>query len=111
MLSCVYDPPQKGIDIWIHNQTEKPLMLMDSLNSEAKIFDTAKVNNRMFIERPGNYMSEYATHNKFYSETFIDILKLKNQNFIRLYIFGENHSKVILPTSNSVTLTATLIST
>jgi hypothetical protein len=45
----------------------------------------------MFIERPGNYMSEYATHNKFYSETFIDILKLKNQNFIRLYIFGQNH--------------------
>lgn len=89
--SCVYDAPKKGIVISIHNQTDGPLLITDSLGGHLKMYDTAKINNRIFIDRPGNYMAAYATYDKFYSGTIIDSFERKNQDYIRLYLLGENH--------------------
>lgn len=91
MSSCVYDPPKKGIDIFIHNQTGKQIVIADSLGADVKLYDTAKVNNRVFVNRLGNYMAEYTTYNKFFSQTVIDSFKKHNHNYITLYILDENH--------------------
>jgi hypothetical protein len=55
LFSCVYDPPRKGKEISIHNQTDKAIIIMDSLNgNRARLYDTAMVNGRGYISRQPN---------------------------------------------------------
>lgn len=88
LCSCVYDPPQKGKEIFIHNQTDKPIIIIDSLTeNRLRLYDTAIVNNRRYITRQSKYITEYGNYQTFYSDFELDNLKLKKNNKITFYIF------------------------
>ena len=94
LFSCVYDPPQKGKEISIHNQTDKPLIIVDSLNiNDARLYDTAIVNGRRYISRQPNYMTEYGVYQKFYSDGELNNLKNKKINKIKLCIIDTSDLK------------------
>ena len=87
LFSCVYDPPQKGKEISIHNQTDKPIIIVDSLNgNHARLYDTAMVNGRRYISRQPNYMTGYGVYQKFSSDGKINNLKNRKIDKIELYI-------------------------
>jgi len=87
LFSCVYDPPQKGKEILIHNQTGKPIIIVDSLNgNRARLYDTATVNGRRYISRLPNYTTAYGDYQKFYSDGKINNLKNRKIDKIELYI-------------------------
>jgi len=89
-LSCVYDPPPKGKELTIHNQTNKQLLVIDSLlGNYFKLYDTATVNGRRFISRQANYVMEYGDYLRFYSNLELGILKKKNFNKITLYFVDQ----------------------
>lgn len=87
LFSCVYDPPLKGKEISIHNQTDKQIIIVDSLyGNHARLYDTAIVNGRRYIARLPNYMIEYGVYKKFYSDDEMNNLKNKKVNKMKLYI-------------------------
>ena len=97
LFSCIYDPPQKGKEISIHNQTDKPIVILDSLNGDyRKLYDTAKVNGRIFISRRPNYLTEYGVYQKFYFDLEMDNLKTKGINKIKLYIIDSSEQQKTL---------------
>jgi len=90
--SCIYDPPLKGKEVSIHNQTDRPIMVLDSLSERYfKLYDTATVNGRRYISRQANYVAEYDVCRRFYSDAEIDYLKSKNLNKITLYVIDYNN--------------------
>jgi hypothetical protein len=84
LFSCIYHPPQNGKEILIHNQTDRPIVILDSLTGNLKLYDTATVNNRRYISREPNYLTEYGIYPKFYSE--VEMNHLNSKNKITLYI-------------------------
>ena len=91
LLSCIYDPPLKGKEISIHNQTNRPLLIVDSLTGGYfKLYDTAIVNNRRYITRLSNFVTEYGV---FHSDQEMEALKHKKKNSITLYIIGQENLK------------------
>jgi hypothetical protein len=97
LCSCVYDPPQKGKEIFIHNQTDKPIIIVDSLTgNQLRLYDTANVNNRRYIIRQSKYMTEYGNYQKFYSDVEMNNFKLKNNNKITFYIIDTSDLQNIL---------------
>lgn len=87
LFSCVYDPAQKGKEILIHNQTGKPIIIVDSLTGSClKLYDTAVVNGRKYISRQPNFIAEYSVYQKMYFDSEINNLKNKKINKITLYI-------------------------
>lgn len=92
LCSCIYDPLLKGKEISIHNQTNRPIMVLDSLSENYfKFYDTATVNGRRYISRQANYVVEYDVYRSFYSDTEIEYLKNKNFNKITLYVIDYNN--------------------
>jgi hypothetical protein len=92
LCSCIYDPPRKGKDVSIHNQTNRPIMVLDSLTEKYfKLYDTAKVNDRRYISRQPAYITEYGVYRRFYSDAEIENLKNKNINRIALYVIDYNN--------------------
>jgi len=92
LFSCVYDPPQKGKEILIYNQTNKPVIVLDSLTGDhLKVYDTAIVNNRRYISRQSNYVTEYGTYQKFYSDFEMNNLKSKKMDKVTMYIIDTNN--------------------
>ena len=90
--SCVYDPPQKGKTITIHNQTDKPILVLDSLNGKYfKLYDTATVNGRKYISQQANYVSDHGIYFKFYSNPAMESLKSKKSNKIGLFVIEQNN--------------------
>jgi hypothetical protein len=97
LCSCVYDPPPKGKEIFIHNQTDKPIIIVDFLpGSQLRVYDTAMVNDRKYISRQSKYITEYGNYQKFYSDFELDNLKLKNNNKITFYIIDTSQVQNIL---------------
>jgi hypothetical protein len=91
LFSCVYDPPQKGKEVTIYNQTDKPVMILDSVNeNDLRLYDTALVNGRKYITRYANYLTEYGHYQVFYSDNYLSKLKTSGVNKIRLYIVDPN---------------------
>lgn len=97
LCSCAYDPPPKGKEIFIHNQTDKPIIIADSLTeSQLRLCDTAMVNNRRYITRHAKYMTEYGNYENFYSDLEMGNFKLKNNNKITFYIIDTSAVQNIL---------------
>jgi len=87
LFSCIYDPPQPGREILIHNQTNKSILILDSLTgSLLNLYDTAIVNKRIYISRKPNYITDYGIYQKFYTDFELDSLKSSKNNRITLYI-------------------------
>ena len=84
--SCVYDPPLKGYDVFIENQTNDFIFVTDTLpeTGTLNLYDTFSVNNKAYILAKGNYIPKY---NKWVY--FIPQQKLKetetNHNEVFLY--------------------------
>lgn len=96
LASCIEDPPRKGKEVWIQNQSARPLMVLDSLTGNYfKLYDTATVNGRRFITRQANYITEYGLCSRFFSEPEVNDLQSKNISRITLYLVDENYLQAI----------------
>jgi hypothetical protein len=94
LFSCIYDPPQKGKEILIHNQTNKPIIILNSLNLKyLKLYDTAMVNERIYITRQPNYITGYSIYQNFFSDNELNDLKSKNISSVTFYIVDEAEVK------------------
>jgi hypothetical protein len=92
LVSCVYDPPLKGKSFFIQNQTAKPVFVIDSLTGNYfKLYDTAKVNNRPYIGRRPNFITEYGLFERFYSNAEMDNIMLKKKGKSTLYFVDQVH--------------------
>jgi hypothetical protein len=91
VCSWICKPASKRKEVSIHNQTDRAIIVLDSLNvGSFKLYDTAIINGRRYISRKPNYISEYGVYTRFYSLTEIDYLKNKNMNKITLYVIDCN---------------------
>lgn len=73
--SCVYDPPQKGSEIIIENQSSRKLYIFDSLpNVETGItlMDTFSVNNRNYIANKTMVVNAFDKYIYFLSDTSVE---------------------------------------
>jgi len=87
---CTYDPPQKGKELLIHNQTDRAFLVLDSLNGKSfTLYDTAKVNDRVYITRQPNFVAEFTSFTRFYSNMKMDVIRLKNKNWTTLYFVDQ----------------------
>jgi len=91
VCSWICDPPSKRKEVSIHNQTDRAIIVLDSLNVRSfKLYDTATINGRRYISRKSNYITEYGVYRRFYSLAEIDHLKNENINKITLYVIDYN---------------------
>ena len=91
LFSCVYDPPLKEKVISIHNQTDKQIIIVDSLSgNHARLYDSTIVNGSRYIARLPSYMIEYGVYKKIYSDDEINKLKNKKINKMKLYIIDKS---------------------
>lgn len=90
-LGCVYDPPLKGREIYIHNQTDKYVFVTNSLPSSGFLlaYDTFRVNSRILIGKKGQYIAGYDDWVYFFSKTRYDFLKTKKVQKDTLYFIQE----------------------
>jgi hypothetical protein len=88
----VYDPPIKGKEIYIYNQSDHPILAL-WLISEATLmkFDTVLINNRKFIQRRPNYVPEYGTFDDFISCKILEKAS-NNKSVIKYFIIDEVNS-------------------
>jgi hypothetical protein len=90
-FSCIYDPPPKGKELIIHNQTDKPIMVLDSLTGNYyRLYDTAKVNGKRYISRRADYLTEYGMFVNFISEDEFNSMGRKNLDKITLYVVNQD---------------------
>ncbi|OQP40878.1 hypothetical protein A4H97_14815 [Niastella yeongjuensis] len=91
MGGCVYDPPQKGNIIYIHNQTDQYVFVIDSLPSQgnARLYDTSLVNGRRMISAIDSNIPAFGTCAYFLSENHYRYQKLKNKGNVTLYFIAE----------------------
>lgn len=77
ITSCVYDPPIKGKEIIIYNQSPNTIQVLVGLASglQSKYCDTFSVNKRMYIGRNPNFISEYDQWDYFFRDSFRDKLE------------------------------------
>lgn len=76
--SCIgiYDPPIKGKEIVIHNQTDQQILVLDSLTGEYfKLYDTALFNDRKYLWRKPNYIPEYGIYDHFVPDDEVQELR------------------------------------
>jgi hypothetical protein len=85
--SCVYDPPLGGKDIFIENQTDDYVFVIDSLNGSGyfAINDTLFVNNNIYISTSANYIPRFDRWQSFISNTKIGSLKGKDKLQVTYY--------------------------
>lgn len=94
VCSCVYDPPQKGISIFIENQTDEFLYIApDSLqaNSYLACYDTAVVNGQQYIIAKGSYIPPFSKYEYFLTTQHMKKLKDLKMEVQPLYIVPGKH--------------------
>jgi hypothetical protein len=77
--------------LFLYTQTGHSLFVIDSLSEDyLKLYDTSKVNDRRYINRRPNFMTEYGLYELFYSDNKIDSVQHKRNNWLTFYfIKGE----------------------
>lgn len=97
--SCVYDPPIKGVHIYIENQTDEFLYVVsDSLKEGDRLicYDTAYVNGKQYIAARGNYIPPFSKYNLFLSELEIKNLADRKVDVQNLYIIPGKNCNVLM---------------
>jgi hypothetical protein len=63
-----YDPPLRGNDIFIHNQTADFVYVLDSLPAAGTLplYDTFSINRKPIVSAKPNYISKYGTWDYFW---------------------------------------------
>ncbi len=93
--SCIgtYDPPIKGKEIVIHNQTNRQILVLDSLTGQYfKLYDTALFNDRKYLWRKPNYIPEYGIYNHFISDENVE--ELRNEKKLNALFYFINQSEL-----------------
>jgi hypothetical protein len=87
LTGCVYDPPRKGYEITIHNQTDQYVYVVDSLRDKGRPFayDTFLVNKRPVIQTQGNFIPKYDQWVYFLLENQYQYIKSKKAGKNTLY--------------------------
>lgn len=87
LMGCVYDPPRKGYEIIIHNQTDQYVYVVDSLPSTGQpvVYDTFLVNKRPMVETLGKYIPKYAVWMYYFFENQYQYIKTKKAGKDTLY--------------------------
>lgn len=86
-----YDPPLKGNDIFIHNQTGGFVYVLDSLPAGAlPLYDTFSINHKPIIEAKPNFISPYKTWDYFFEEAQYQRLKQMGIDSLAFYFFPLN---------------------
>lgn len=98
VCSCIYDPPKKGISVFIENQTNEFLYIVpDSLkaNNYLICYDTAYVNGQQYITAKGNYIPPFSKYEYFLSEQHIMDLVNQKKEAQNIYIVLEKNLNMI----------------
>jgi len=89
---CIYDPPPKGKDIFILNQSDENIFVTDTLfiGGTIRQYDSFLVNKKLFVEVKGNSIRSYSRWRYFLSKK-----KSKNmrQQFTLYFIEADDLSK------------------
>jgi len=88
-----YDPPLKGNDIFIHNQTAGFVFVLDSLplTGSLPLYDTFSINHKPIIEAKPNYISKYKSWDYFFDEAHYQLLKQTGVDTLTFYFFPFNY--------------------
>jgi len=92
----VYDPPMKGKEIMISNQTDDYVFVIDSLNSTGnlKLYDTFLVNDKIYISAEGNYIPKFTAWTYFLPDIRYEKMKKEHVDQLSFYfIRKENQNK------------------
>ena len=90
LSSCIYDPTSVGKEFNIYNQTDQPIMVLDSLTAGSFfLYDTATVNGRKFISRRQEYIPDHGMFTKIILDGEIKDLKRKKVDKITLYVVNQ----------------------
>jgi hypothetical protein len=89
LSSCNYDPPPKGVQVYIENQTNKIIFVSQSFLEDTiiNLYDTFYVNNRLQIEANGRLVYGYTKYNLFLSD--LDIKKMSKDSLFTIYFLKE----------------------
>ena len=84
---CIYDPPLKGKEIFIENQTNDFVYVLDSLPGKGgvSVYDTFSVDNKVYISAKPNYISKYNKWAYFFSERKYKSMKSNRETKIHFY--------------------------
>lgn len=96
LTGCVYDPPVKGKEIIISNQTDNYIFVVDSLNQTGNLnlYDTFLVNKKPYISAMGNYIPKFSAWTYFFSDIRYEKIKREHSDKLSLYfIRKENQNK------------------
>ena len=93
LFSCIYDPPLRGKNVFIENQTDDYIFVADSLKGYGflKFYDTLRINGNEYISAEPNYISPFTKWQNFISE--MEFKTMKNNNITQMifyFIKGEN---------------------
>lgn len=101
LSGCFYDPPIKGKDIIIENQTNDFVFVTQNLEElkNLKLYDTFKINNLMYISARPNYIPQYRQWINFLSDVKLDIIK--NDTLTFYFLTNTNQQKTFLEINNS----------
>ena len=88
---CVYDPPVRGKDIFIENQTDDYIYVCDDINKQTflKLHDTFLINDKKYIAALPNYIPKFSKWNYFISEAKQQEIKNKNNDIVRLFFIRQ----------------------
>ena len=101
LWGCNYDPPPKGNDIVIHNQTGNYVYISDTLPGTGTIvlFDTLRVNDKWMVAARGNYISKYSQWEYFLSNNQYTMAKKQPSKAVFYFIdekdVGKDYSEII----------------
>lgn len=93
LSSCICDPPLKGKDIFIENQTNDYVFVTDSLQGSQyfTIYDTFLLNGKIYISSLPNYIPKFNKWQSFLSEIeFSDMKSRGNSQSTYYFIKKEN---------------------
>lgn len=88
---CVYDPPPKGITVFIENQTDEFVYIAsDSLKVKSYLacYDTAHVNGQQYIAANSNYVPPFSKYGYFLTEEHKQDLMTRKTEALNLYIIS-----------------------
>jgi hypothetical protein len=89
----VYDPPLKGNDIFIHNQTADFVYVLDRLPATGTLplYDTFSINSKPNIEAKPNYISKYRDWDYFFDESQYRQMKRQGVDSFTFYFIPPDY--------------------
>lgn len=83
----IYDPPLKGKEILISNQTDDYIFVTDSLNTteSLRLYDTFLVNDKLYISAEGNYIPKFTAWTYLFPDIRYEKMKKEHRDHLNFY--------------------------